>query len=187
MRMFLLVVLTMALLSGCNHQNTASPSPQSQQGPTAASTGDHHRLSLRSAGNTAVRSAEDTTDLALKDHLENIAEKVNGVKKAHAVVMGNTAVVGIDVDGDLTRSRVGTIKYTVAEALKKDPRGKNALVTADMDLSSRIAEIGQHIQKGEPVSGFASELADIVGRIVPQLPRDVKSRQNSPSSPSPTR
>lgn len=181
MRMLLLIVLVLAVVGGCNkpYNKNASPSPQSKQGPTAAST-KYNRVTTKSTGNPAVRSAEQTTDLAVKDHLEAIAERVAGVKKAHAVVFGNTAVVGIDVDGHLTRSRVGNIKYSVAEALRKDPRGKNALVTADMDLSNRIAEIGHHIKKGEPVSGFASELADIVGRIIPQLPKDVKPRTQAP-------
>lgn len=189
MRIFLLVVLTLVLLSGCNMiQKKASPSPQSQQVPSAASTNHSHdkysRLSLKSTGKATVHAVEETTDLSIKDHLEAMAEKVSGVKKAHAVVFGNTAIVGIDVDGKLSRSRVGNIKYSVAETLKKDPRGKNALVTADMDLSNRIAEIGQHIKKGEPISGFASELADIVGRIVPQLPKDVKPRQTPSPAPS---
>jgi len=179
--MLMLVVLALAVISGCNkaQDKNASPSPQNKQGMSAAST-EHNRVSLKSAGKSAVRAAEDTTDLSIKDHLEAMAEKVAGVKKAHAVVFGNTAVVGIDVDGKLSRSRVGNIKYSVAETLRKDPRGKNALVTADMDLSHRIAEIGQHIKKGEPVSGFASELADIVGRIIPQLPKDVKTKTQAP-------
>jgi YhcN/YlaJ family sporulation lipoprotein len=92
--------------------------------------------------------------------------------------MNNVAVVGIDVDGTLTRSRVGNIKYSVAEAIRKDPRGVKALVTADMDISSRLAEMGRHISKGHPVSGFASEMADIIGRIIPQLPGDTKPRGN---------
>ncbi len=181
MRMLMLVVLALAVISGCNkaQDKNASPSPQSQQGP-AHSLSERGRVSLQSAGNSAAGAVKDTVDLAIKDHLEALAERVAGVKKAHAVVFGNTAVVGIDVDGKLTRSRVGNIKYSVAEALRKDPRGKNALVTADMDLNTRIAEIGQHIQKGEPVSGFASELADIVGRIIPQLPKDVKTKTQAP-------
>ncbi|WP_136606523.1 YhcN/YlaJ family sporulation lipoprotein [Paenibacillus dokdonensis] len=182
MRMLMLVVLALAVISGCNNKTqdkNASPSPQNKQGMSATST-EHNRVSLKSAGKSAVRAAEDTTNLSIKDHLEAMAEKVAGVKKAHVVVFGNTAVVGIDVDGKLTRSRVGNIKYSVAETLRKDPRGKNALVTADMDLSNRIAEIGQHIKKGEPVSGFASELADIVGRIIPQLPKDVKTKTQAP-------
>jgi YhcN/YlaJ family sporulation lipoprotein len=91
--------------------------------------------------------------------------------------MGNTAVVGIDVDGRMERSRVGTIKYAVAEAFRKDPYGIDAIVTADMDLTNRIREIGADIRRGRPFSGFAEELSDIMGRIVPQLPRETQTRE----------
>ncbi|GJM81317.1 hypothetical protein HMSSN139_38130 [Paenibacillus sp. HMSSN-139] len=107
-------------------------------------------------------------------YLEQLVKKVPGVKGAHCVIMGKTAIVGIDVDSRLERARVGSIKYTVAEALRKDPHGAGAIVTADMDLNQRITEIGNKIRDGRPVSGFATELADIIGRIVPQLPNDTR-------------
>ncbi|MBU5354227.1 YhcN/YlaJ family sporulation lipoprotein [Paenibacillus barcinonensis] len=116
-------------------------------------------------------------------HLKALAKQVEGVKDANCVILGNTAVVGIDVDGDLERARVGTIKYAVAEALRKDPEGVDSIVTADADVTERVKEIGEHIRKGHPISGFASELADMVGRIIPQLPKDVKVRQN-PDEPA---
>ncbi|WP_440111112.1 YhcN/YlaJ family sporulation lipoprotein [Paenibacillus sp. QZ-Y1] len=112
------------------------------------------------------------------NHLKALAKQVEGVKDANCVILGNTAVVGIDVDGELERARVGTIKYSVAEALRKDPEGVDSIVTADADVTERIKEIGEHIRQGHPISGFASELADMVGRIIPQLPKDVKVRQN---------
>ncbi|MBT2285390.1 YhcN/YlaJ family sporulation lipoprotein [Paenibacillus polymyxa] len=111
-------------------------------------------------------------------HLKALAKQVEGVEDANCVILGNTAVVGIDVDGELERARVGTIKYAVAEALRKDPEGVDSIVTADADVTERIKEIGEHIRQGHPISGFASELADMVGRIIPQLPKDVKVRQN---------
>ncbi|KAA8754251.1 YhcN/YlaJ family sporulation lipoprotein [Paenibacillus sp. UASWS1643] len=112
------------------------------------------------------------------NHLKALAKQVEGVEDANCVILGNTAVVGIDVDGELERARVGTIKYAVAEALRKDPEGLDSIVTADADVTERIKEIGEHIRQGHPISGFASELADMVGRIIPQLPKDVKVRQN---------
>lgn len=111
-------------------------------------------------------------------HLKTLAKQVEGVEDASCVILGNTAVVGIDVDGELERARVGTIKYAVAEALRKDPEGVDSIVTADADVTERIKEIGEHIRQGHPISGFASELADMVGRIIPQLPKDVQVRQN---------
>ncbi|CAI6070362.1 hypothetical protein PAECIP112173_02161 [Paenibacillus sp. JJ-100] len=116
-------------------------------------------------------------------HLKALAKHVEGVEDANCIILGNTAIVGIDVDGNLERARVGIIKYSVAEALRKDPEGVDSIVTADADVSERIKEIGEHIRQGHPISGFASELADMVGRIIPQLPKDVKVRQN-PNEPA---
>jgi YhcN/YlaJ family sporulation lipoprotein len=113
------------------------------------------------------------------DRLASLARKVPEVKAANCVVFGNIVIVGIDVDGRLDRSRVGTIKYAVAEALRQDPQGVRAVVTADPDLAARIREISEDIRRGRPVSGFANELADIVGRLMPQMPKDTAPRKQS--------
>jgi len=109
-------------------------------------------------------------------YLEELAQRVPGVNGAHCIIMGKTAIVGIDVDAKLERARVGSIKYSVAEALRKDPQGAGAVVTADIDINQRLVEIGNKIREGHPVSGFATELADMIGRIVPQLPSDTVPR-----------
>ena len=85
--------------------------------------------------------------------LEHLASRVEGVKSARCVVVGNTAIIGINVDPDVDRSRVGTIKYAVAQALRKDPLGVHAAVTADMDLNQRINELGDDIQPGPSSAG----------------------------------
>jgi len=100
-------------------------------------------------------------------------------------VFGNTAIVGIDVSGNLDASEVGTIKYAVAEALRNDPYGVHAIVTADMDLYQRIRELSRQIKDGKPVAGLANELADIVGRIMPQLPSDVIQPDEQPDVQNP--
>jgi YhcN/YlaJ family sporulation lipoprotein len=119
---------------------------------------------------------------AVEAHLEQLAMNVEGVEGAHCVIIGNTAIVGIDVDGNLERSRVGVIKYSVAEAFRKDPYGVDAFVTADLDIASRLSEIGQDIRQGRPIAGFAEELADMMGRIIPQVPRDVTPPNPDPNS-----
>src|SRR5699024_8421603 len=79
-------------------------------------------------------------------------------------------VVGIDVDKDLDRSRVGTIKYSVTEALQHDPYGKTAVVVADADVMERLRGMGNKISKGHPVQGVVDELSAIVGRYMPDFP-----------------
>jgi YhcN/YlaJ family sporulation lipoprotein len=188
MRKSMCLLLVLLLLTSCGIANKeTSPSPQDKQSAKAVGNkGGHEVRQLANDGTAApIPSASPAghkntvkaeSEIALKDHLEQLAKRVPGVEGAHCVVMGKTAIVGLDVKGSLSRSRVGTIKYSVAEAIRKDPRSVNALVTADMDLSSRLAELSNHVSKGRPVSGFASELADIVGRIIPQIPEDTKPR-----------
>lgn len=165
MRIWLCLLLTASLLTSCGTATKkASPSPQSQPG------------NVPRAQNVSPYATGNITDRDRQVYLEELVKKVPGVKGAHCVVMGKTAVVGIDVDSRLERARVGTIKYTAAEALRKDPHGAGAVVTADMDLNQRIAELGKKIRQGHAVTGLATELADIVGRIVPQMPNDTHPR-----------
>ncbi|MBD2844419.1 YhcN/YlaJ family sporulation lipoprotein [Paenibacillus sp. IB182496] len=166
------IAVLATLLSGCgtNNGNGASPSPQNNDG-------------LRQQAQQLPESAGEELDAA--GRLEQLAKHVPGVENAHCVLLGDTAVVGIDVDASLDRSRVGTLKYSVAEALRDDPNGAKAIVTADMDLGERLREMRQDIQAGKPVAGFAEELADIVGRIVPQLPRDTLPRDTTDAPASP--
>ncbi|MGW8825652.1 YhcN/YlaJ family sporulation lipoprotein [Paenibacillus sp. BR1-192] len=195
MRAALSIMLAVLLLAGCGTaNNNASPSPRNQTDGTTANSvrnmnGNRGYTTNNVDGwtpdnpNTGrvgnVNDNNGRVDATTANHLKSLAESVPGVKNANCVVMGNTAVVGLNVDGNLDRAEVGTIKYTVAEALQTDPAGANALVTADLDVANRIAELGRHIQEGHPVSGLASELADIVGRIIPQLPKDVTPRDGN--------
>jgi len=140
-------------LAGCGNRQ-ATPAPRAQ---ALNETADDFRNNPRNVA----------------DHLEALARGVQGVRNANCVVFGNYAIVGIDVDEKMERTQVGTIKYAVAEAFRKDPYGIDALVTADIDLGQRIREIRADVMNGRPISGFADELADIVGRLIPQIPRNI--------------
>ncbi|NGM81779.1 YhcN/YlaJ family sporulation lipoprotein [Paenibacillus sp. 7124] len=176
--MCLLLVLTLVLTSCGMVNKQSSPSPQDKHSAMNGVNNRDRGVRPLADDGTAPDGTDVVTlsDAELRDHLERLAERVPGVKGAHCVVMGRTAVVGIDVDGSLSRSRVGTVKYSVAEALRKDPAGVNTLVTADADVSARLAELSRHFQQGRPVSGFAAEMADIIGRIIPQVPEDTTPR-----------
>ncbi|WP_102347072.1 YhcN/YlaJ family sporulation lipoprotein [Bacillus sp. Marseille-P3661] len=111
------------------------------------------------------------------EHLVELTTSVPNVKDATAVVVGNYAVVGIDVEDDLDRSRVGSIKYSVAEILQHDPHGANAVVVADPDAVTRLKEMNKQIKDGHPVEGIMEELAGLIGRIIPQVPADIDTNE----------
>jgi len=137
----------------------------------AAPLPEDNRYEAQATKGTAIRNISNPKKVAA--HLEELAKGVPGVKGANCVVFGSYAVVGIDVDETMERSRVGTVKYAVAEAFRKDPYGIDAVVTADIDLAQRLREIRADIRDGRPIAGFAEEMADIVGRLIPQMPRNI--------------
>ncbi|MCA0174458.1 YhcN/YlaJ family sporulation lipoprotein [Bacillus sp. RAR_GA_16] len=80
----------------------------------------------------------------------------------------------------MNRSRVSSIKYTVAEALQKDPYGANAVITADADTTYRLKQMATEIKRGHPVGGIMEELADIVGRLMPEVPSTPNKSEPEP-------
>lgn len=132
-----------------------------------------------------IQHVERKSGQQISRHLVDLTTSVPDVKDATAVVFGKYAFVGIDVDSDIERSQVGSIKYSVAEALQKDPYGAEAIVIADPDLYARLNEISKDIQQGEPVQGIMNELADISGRLMPEIPRSLKQTdpENAPNEP----
>ncbi|MFC0216325.1 YhcN/YlaJ family sporulation lipoprotein [Paenibacillus chartarius] len=163
MRRLLAAVLMLSVFVGCSQeqqQKSASPSQASNQnGVRVQQTAPAKRKILNPA--------------EVEARFEQLAMSVPGVQAANCVVYGDMAVVGIDVKQDMDRSKIGTVKLAVAEALHKDPYGANAIVTADMDLDQRLRSIRDKAREGRPIIGFAEEMADIIGRIMPQLPSDM--------------
>ena len=168
MRYVCIVLCLMFVLTGCAQ-------PARDHAPSGNdSFAPHSRMSERQL------APEDAA--STPDRLERLAQSVPGVKSATCVVIGKMAVVGVNVQGNLDRSRVGTIKYSVAEALRKDPVGIHAIVTADIDIGNRLREMRSDMANGKPLSGFAEELADIVGRIMPQFPKDITPLETPPQA-----
>ncbi|GBF12618.1 YhcN/YlaJ family sporulation lipoprotein [Tepidibacillus infernus] len=173
-KLFLYLIISLLTISlGC--QATNKP-PANEASPPTKKIKQTQRVPQ-----TIPEPKRNQSPEATAHRLASIAIRVPQVNDATAVVFGKYAIVGIDVDATLDRSRVGTIKYSVAEALKEDPQGANALVTSDPDIMQRLREINQDIKRGRPIKGFAEELSDIVGRIIPQVPRGVQKKEQPPT------
>ena len=170
MRTLLIIIIGLIVFSGCSRTAHNGAAPLQSQ----SSNGTIH------AQQTIPEKYPKLQPEQVVIHLEQLAASIPDVQSAHCVIMGKIAVVGIDVKADLPRSRVDIIKYSVAEALKKDPYGVNAIVTADMDLGQRLQNIRQEMMKGRPIAGFADEMGKIIGRIMPQLPRDINPIKSPP-------
>jgi YhcN/YlaJ family sporulation lipoprotein len=128
---------------------------------------------ITKVNNTTIKETDRNTGQQTAERLTGLAKSIPEVNDATAVVLGKYALVGIDIDQDIERSQVGTIKYSVGETLKHDPDGANAIIVADPDLNERIREVARDIKDGKPVTGILNELADITSRVIPEVPGDI--------------
>lgn len=151
--------LALIVFSGCN-----------QDEEPRALEDQENQHQLMQVENSSENAPEELSNNEIASHLANIAAGVPNVNDAYAVVAGPYAVVAIDVDEDLDRTRVGTVKYSVNEALYHDTYGKTAVVIADADGVERIRGMADKIRQGYPVQGVIEELAAIVGRYMPDFP-----------------
>jgi len=163
---FIFIILTLGACGQTNQAKRDNGNPSLQNTRTETYQQDNTRNSDEERAN----------------YLAGLASDIPHVKNATAVVAGDYAIIGIDVDKDLDRSKVGSIKYSVAESIKHDPLGAGAVVVADPDINARLKEIKDDMSKGRPIQGIINELADITGRLMPELPpqEDNKNPQEAP-------
>jgi YhcN/YlaJ family sporulation lipoprotein len=158
MRILVLIVTFLIILTGCNNNDRVA---------------ENQNNNVVNVKNSNIPEVDRQTGQEVAQHLVKLTTSMPNIKDATAVVIGRYAFVGIDVDENIDRSQVGSIKYTVAEALKNDPHGARAVVIADPDLTARLREIAEDIENGEPIQGVVNELADISGRLMPEIPADI--------------
>jgi len=156
LHLFPFILIGMLLIS-CNQNNNAAPEQKNDNIMVEQSSYEENQ-------------DQTLNNQQIASHLATVATEVPDVKDAAAVVAGPYAVVGIDIDEATERQRVGMIKYSVNEALHKDPYGKTAVVVADADMMERIREMGNKVQQGHPVAGIVDELSEIVSRYMPTFP-----------------
>lgn len=168
MKFLIYMVMLCLVMTGCSVGKKDNDTENAQQ----------KNVSMKNVGYTNEKTKPNEK---LADHLADIASRIPGVRDATAVVVGKYAVVGIDVKAKLDRTRVDSIKYSVAESLKHDPNGANAVVVADVDTYERLNQMGKQIRNGKTGEGILDELAAIVGRVVPQVPNDmIENKETNP-------
>jgi YhcN/YlaJ family sporulation lipoprotein len=154
---FIITVLCL-ILASCNTKKDMS---------------NNENESLVKVKNSYIENVDRKSGQEISQRLVELATSIPDVNDATAVVLGKYAIVGIDVNSKIDRSQVGSIKYSVAESLKDDPYGARAVVVADADTTARLREIQGDINNGRPIQGIMEELADVAGRLMPEVPGDL--------------
>ncbi|MDR7856011.1 YhcN/YlaJ family sporulation lipoprotein [Tissierella sp.] len=88
------------------------------------------------------------------------------VESASVLINGNTAVVGCNLSNNNNRTISSNLKQKIDAAVKVADRNIETIqVTADPNINTRIKNMNTRINNGNPISGFATEVEDIIRRI----------------------
>ncbi|MGP4074101.1 YhcN/YlaJ family sporulation lipoprotein [Piscibacillus sp. B03] len=137
---------------------------------------------IEQLSDSEIEQSNKHTNQEAAQRLAHLATQVPNVNDARVLVFGSYTIIGIDVDEDLDRSRVGSVKYSVTEAVKDDPFGHYAFVVADGDVMERIRQMNQMIRQGEPADKVLDEISNLVGRYLPETP----TKDNNPNKENPS-
>lgn len=111
--------------------------------------------------NVSLNTTTQTTD-----NLERTIEQVQGVRDATVVVSGNTAYVGLVLDTNTANA--SDIKNKVTQQIRSSNRAISTVyVSTETSFIDRLRNVGTGISGGKPISGFTTELRDLVRRINP--------------------
>jgi len=107
---------------------------------------------------------------AKAEEIARACDAVPGVEDSTVVISGNTAYVGLDVEGNLEGQEAQNVERAVIQkALAQDPSIRRCVVSSDADTVSRLKNIYQGVRRGTPISTFGNELEEIGRRIAPRV------------------
>lgn len=103
-------------------------------------------------------------------NIARACDAVPGVEESTVVISGNTAYVGLDVEGNLEDEEAESVERACIEkTLATEPTVRRCVVSSDADTVSRLKNIYQGVRKGTPISSFGNELEEIGQRITPKV------------------
>ena len=155
--LLIVTVLIIASLAGCTAYRRPTPTPT----PTPTPDPEAPEMPMTPAPQTA----QPTT----ADRVVKVVNSMAEVKSSYAVVVGNVAMVGVDLRDKLTTSQEESLKNRISSETKRQmPELAEVWVTSDPDLVKSIRDLAARISRGEPISGFFDEITQIMRKLEPE-------------------
>lgn len=146
-------------LAGCMPMRRPAPTPA----PTP--TNPENQLDPRNTAPGQNQNVQATT----ADRVVRLVNAMPEVKGSYALVVGNVAMVGVDMRDRLSGDKENELKDRIsAETKRQMPELAEVWVTADPDLVTRIRDLASRIGHGEPITGFFEEISEIAKKLQPQ-------------------
>lgn len=150
-----------AALTACPARRPEAPAPP---GPAAPAPGAPAQPAPAAPAAPAAESARG-------EELAEIARRIPGVQAAWVVAVGQQAYVGLDLEGEGSRTHDanGRVEEQVSAALRRSPHGiKDAYVTTKPELVQSIFNVAEGLRRGQPLQGFLAELDKLYSELKPE-------------------
>ncbi len=158
MKNIFLVSAFVMLLCGC----TATPDANTIQ----------NRASVVAPESKEVKEFDNSTqDTAIRaQKIANIVSNIDGVEKSSVVITGDTAIIGIELVGELEDRKLIKLKTEVEKEVKKaDASLDHVAVTAAAELVKRITNVSDSVSSEDTVPKTDSRIEKIIRRFTPPL------------------
>ncbi|MFS0782446.1 YhcN/YlaJ family sporulation lipoprotein [Bacillus sp. 1P06AnD] len=143
--------------------------------------GDNNRTNDSTEQNQGnVNTMDNDDSQKASTALKEAVRKVPEVQNVETIVLGPYSFIAVDVDQNLDKEKVAQVKQQVADAVKNEKDGQNALIVADPDILASLKKVGNDIAAGKPVTGILEELSDIAQRIVPETSAETNTEHTAP-------
>lgn len=155
-RMFIVLLIILSL-AGCTPFRRPTPTPQTPT-PTPGVPGTE-----------TTPPGQMQEQLPTADRVTRIVNAMSEVKMSSALIIGNVALVGVDLRDKLSGDQENRLKEQISTDTKRQiPELAEVWVTSDPDLLTRIRDLAARISRGEPVTGLFDEIDTIVKKLQPQ-------------------
>lgn len=130
---------------------------------------DNRDLDNRDLDNRTMDNRTTTDNMNSRaDRIIREVEDIRDVRRATVVITDRTALVGVDLTSGTKGEVNSAIRDQIEDAVKRVDRDINRVsITADPDLFTRIGNMARDIGRGRPLSGFGTEIEEIMRRITP--------------------
>ncbi|KGA95568.1 hypothetical protein BALCAV_0221785 [Alkalihalobacillus alcalophilus ATCC 27647 = CGMCC 1.3604] len=157
----LILLLIVALFSGCGFGNQANPGPEANRLQTQNTRGDNMQTQNNDWDNNQTRmevaseAADKITDL-------------DDVSHANVIAANRNAYVAVVLDDDRKGEIRQELENEISEVVKStDSNIQNVFVSANPDFVDRMTGYGDKIQEGRPIQGLFEEFTEMTQRIFP--------------------
>jgi YhcN/YlaJ family sporulation lipoprotein len=157
----LITVMTSSVVA-CNPNTTRTQNYQANEyGSNDTAPRDYN--GTRSYGTLNLKNSTRYRSQAMADGMVAVAKKVPGVTDATAIVHGNEAIIGIDVN-NMAKGRAA-IEREVQKAVKTAEPAYNVYVTSDGAMHQQIRTFDEKMRSGRTLRMLSYDLITLMRNI----------------------